>query len=240
MNTFLTAWNFLTIIRINTKQNENFAKSFIMFPIVGLILGILLIGINYGLNLVNFPHFSISAIILIFLIILTGGIHLDGFADTIDGLYGGRNKEEIIKIMEDPHIGSIGAISIFCVLLLKFSLLLGVKEKFFNQTLLIFPVIGRYAMVILGTTLPYAKENGIGKSFVTNEKSALILSSLFVLIVLVANKFIWGMFIFILVLIFNYFIGFFIKRKLYGITGDVFGFTCEINEVFTLLLMNIF
>ncbi|MBU2102175.1 MAG: adenosylcobinamide-GDP ribazoletransferase, partial [Candidatus Omnitrophica bacterium] len=100
MKRFLIALQFLTILPFSIKgkiEKEDFGRSLVYFPIVGLLLGFFLASIAYiSLSL---PPMVRSILILVVWMVITGGIHLDGFADTCDGFYGIRPREEILKIM---------------------------------------------------------------------------------------------------------------------------------------------
>ncbi len=85
--------------------------------------------------------------VLVAWVVITGALHLDGLADVCDGWYGGRTPEERLRIMKDPHIGAMAAIGL-------------------NLHVLA-PCVSRYAMALVGTTLPYARaEGGTGAAFV--------------------------------------------------------------------------
>jgi adenosylcobinamide-GDP ribazoletransferase len=110
------AIRFLTIIPVisfppsnNTNQNEealeeNFANSMAFFPLVGMLIGILLVVLRRIFYYLPVSPLIGDALVLIVWIWLSGGLHLDGFADSVDGFSGGHNKEEILNIMKDIEV----------------------------------------------------------------------------------------------------------------------------------------
>ena len=125
MKKFLLALQFLTIIPVKMKniKEGDLSSSVIYFPLIGLLLGLLLVGINKVLLILNFDQFIANIILVISLILLTGGIHIDGVADTADAFLSRKNREEMLVIMRDSHIGSMGALSLISVILLKIAFL---------------------------------------------------------------------------------------------------------------------
>ncbi|GAG20194.1 unnamed protein product, partial [marine sediment metagenome] len=154
------AIRFLTIFPIasfplsnNTNQDEevlteNFANSMAFFPLVGMLIGVFLVvlrGIFYYLPIS--PLIG-DTLVLIVWIWLSGGLHLDGFADSVDGFLGGHNKEEILGIMKDSSTGAKGVVALVSLLLLKFVLLVEMPLLLKDAALFFTPTIGRWSMVI--------------------------------------------------------------------------------------------
>ena len=138
MKRLLVALQFLTIIpfKIKGKVDDNdLGRSLIYFPIVGLLIGLILAGIAYFAAPI--PPLVTSALILIAWGVITGGIHLDGFADTCDGFYGNRPKEDILRIMRDSRIGTMGAVGVALILLFKFAVLSSTRPEDLWKVLII-------------------------------------------------------------------------------------------------------
>ena len=130
MKRFLIALQFLTILPLNIKgkiEEKDFGRSLIYYPIVGLLIGLFLAGIAYISAFL--PPLVTSVLILVAWMVITGGIHLDGFADTCDGFYGNRPKEDILKIMRDSRIGTMGAAGVVMLLLIKFATLSSIRSE---------------------------------------------------------------------------------------------------------------
>ena len=128
MKKFLIALQFLTIIPVRLKnvEEKELSGSVNYYPVVGLLIGFLLAGSWLLLSIV-FPVTVSALVVTGIYLLLTGALHLDGFADTVDGLYGGRTKEDIFRIMESSTIGAKGAAFTF--------LLLGLKKKIIGKSL---------------------------------------------------------------------------------------------------------
>ncbi|MBI3398405.1 MAG: adenosylcobinamide-GDP ribazoletransferase, partial [Deltaproteobacteria bacterium] len=110
MKGFIYALQLLTIIPIKIKDavdERDLGKSTAFFPLVGAVQGAILVAANLLFSKF-LPHDITSVLVLTVLILTNGGFHLDGFADTIDGLTGGSTKEERLDIMKDSRIGAIG------------------------------------------------------------------------------------------------------------------------------------
>lgn len=243
MKKFLIALQFLTIIPLRKSikiEEKDLSNSLIFFPIIGLIIGIFLILINYLISSF-FSPLVVNTLIIIIWIGISGALHLDGFCDTIDGLYGGQTKEERLKIMKDSSIGAKGAIALICLLILKLSLLMEISPQYKYQTLLFTPMIGRWGMVMGIFLVPYAREEGMAKSFIKyKDTKQLFWASLITLTTgLFLFKFI-SLGIIGLVIGIIFLLTLYLKRKIGGITGDTLGGLNEIIEVFTLLIIYCF
>src|SRR5262249_24897988 len=96
---------------------------------------------------------------------VTRGLHLDGLADSFDGLLGGRDRGQRLEIMRDPRIGSFGATALALVLLLKWSALAELAAPLRWPSLLLVPTIARFAMVGTVGAVPYARDHGLGAGY---------------------------------------------------------------------------
>jgi len=244
MKKFLIALQFLTILPFNIKgkiEEGDFGKSLAYFPIVGLLIGLFLASVAYISAFL--PPLVVSILILIVWIVITGGIHLDGFADTCDGFYGGRPKEEILKIMRDSHIGAMGVAGIAMLLLFKFAILSSIRPEDLWKVLIMTTVSARWSQVLACSVSEYARDEGKAKYFIKYaKKTDMFMGALFTLIL---NWFLMGAKGVILFALLSAVISLFIqfvKRKIGGMTGDTIGATNEIAEatalLFTLILLN--
>lgn len=240
MKSFLLALQFLTIIPIrpfDRVDSQELGRSTAFFPVVGAIQGIILVGVDWSLSRF-LPHHLVNGLLMVTLVLTNGGLHLDGLADTIDGMAGGSTMEERLKIMRDSQIGAIGVVAICLVLMLKFLALINLPQGLRGAIIFLFPVIGRWAMVPVAYWAPYAREGeGVGKAFAeyTTWMGSAIATGVVVILCHILLGWTGLIYIGIISLI-TYLMTVFFKRRLGGITGDVLGFQSELGEVMFLLL----
>jgi len=242
MKSIVAAIQFLTIFGSGKRGEVTsgyLSRSLFYFPFVGLLIGGCLVGLNFALSK-YLNHSVVNLSIIILLIILTGALHLDGFADTVDGFYAGKDSQGILKIMEDSHIGTMGAIGLVILILSKFALLEGIPEVIKYKALLLMPLSGRWAMVVSGSLSKGAKSGGLGKFFCKpvrlREWLGATLFTLIVAFLILKTQFLLFIFsIFLFTLILTRYI----NRKIGGMTGDTFGAINELTEAFSLLILSL-
>ncbi len=240
MKSFLAALQFLTIIPIPKRikiEKKNLANSVIFFPLVGLFIGGMLLLVNISLRKF-IPALIVNLLLVGVWIGITGALHLDGLADTVDGLSGGKDREEILRMMADSYVGAKGAVALILLLGAKFLFLCQLPFAFRNYALLFAPAAGRWAMVLATTFSSYAKEEGLGRIFVegNNKKEVLVTSLVMILLSLLLFKFFFFYLLFGILLATFLLLKIF-KRRIGGITGDNLGAINEIIEVITLLII---
>ena len=143
---------------------EELGLSVLFFPVVGLIIGALLAGLHTALWLID-PG-VLAALVLAAWVLLTGGLHLDGLADTADAWIGGQgDRDRTLAIMKDPRSGPIAIVTIVLVLLAKFAALQALLAGDARVTLLLAPVLGRTVIVLLLITTPYVRPDGLGTPY---------------------------------------------------------------------------
>lgn len=236
MKKFLIALQFLTILPLKVKEikNREFGKSLTYFPLAGAVIGLILALSLYVFSSI-LPHIVVSLLILIILVVVTGGIHLDGFADTCDGLWGSHPRQESLKIMRDSRIGVMGVLGLILLLLLKFSLFYSSPHFALGKILVVMATLGRWFQVLACYLSRYAQNEGKGKYFVEYvEKKEFFLSTLFSLAITVFVMRTKGFILFILSIIAVWPIIDYIKRRIGGMTGDTIGAVGEISEVIIL------
>ena len=165
LRSLLAAVRFLTLLPVPGREitEREIGRSAVLFPVVGVLIGGILLGLYRFFGTV-FPVPVARLLVLVSLVAVSGALHLDGLADTVDGLYGGRDREQALRIMRDPHIGAIGAVAIVAILLLKAAAVVSLPETVFGMGILVMPVAGRGAMVA-ALMLPYARDEGLGRVF---------------------------------------------------------------------------
>ncbi len=227
----LAAFQFLTILPIRRSFNTvQMARSTAYFPLVGLAIGLVLAAANYLLTLV-LPDAVVNILLLALLVLCSGGLHLDGLADTMDGAAGHRSPERRLDIMRDSRIGGFGAIGLIMILLLEYVFLNNLPVDLKWMALIAAPTISRWTMVFAIYAYPYARPDGLGKAFKEGVSyRQLILATAMAALVTCG---LWGpagLFMaagaFLMVLL----TAGYLKRLLRGLTGDSYG---AINEVVT-------
>lgn len=236
MKRFLIALQFLTILPVRVKQIENkdYGKALFYFPFVGAIIGIL---ISLPLLFSNIlPKYVIATFILLISIILTGAIHLDGLADSFDGFYGGKTKKDILDIMRDKRIGVVGAIALFSVLILKYSLYLSMSYKFLWKFLILSCCFSRWMQSVACSFFDYAREEGKAKIFIRfSNKKDCYLSGMFVFLIFILLAKFKSIPIFLISLFLSLTFMHYINKKIDGMTGDTIGAINELAEISILL-----
>lgn len=251
MNEFLIGLQFLTRINI-VKQTvwteESFGKSVKYFPLVGAVLGICYAVPLFIFVYVTNGEFSIftGAAGFFLNVVLTGGIHCDGLMDSADGLFSGREKDKMLEIMKDSRAGAFGVVTLVTVAALQISVLAELAKNF--SMLLFFavyaaPIIGRLAMVLAISIFPYARPEGLGKAFskYATPKTffiALIETILLLLPLLLLNLeiFVTAIISLAAAIIFALYFGKYVKLKLGGLTGDIYGAVEFLAEVLVLII----
>jgi adenosylcobinamide-GDP ribazoletransferase len=183
-----------------------------------------------------------DTLVLIFWIWLSGGLHLDGFADSVDGFLGGHNKEEILKIMKDSSTGAKGVVALVSLLLLKFVLLVEMPLFLKDAALFFTPTIGRWSMVIaafLGK--PARLKDSMGKLFMDYISwREVIFASLTMVVIGIPLFRLYLIPLVIIDVVIVLLILKYSQKRIGGISGDILGAINEIAEVFILLTLYIF
>jgi adenosylcobinamide-GDP ribazoletransferase len=173
------------------------------------------------------------ALVVVGLVALTGGLHLDGVADVCDGFYAGRTHEDALRIMKDPHIGTMGVVGLVCVLGLKYVALLNVPSERVLWAIVAAPVVGRCAMVVACALGRYAREEGTGKAFIGQVRrgQALVAVAFAAASCALLQRWEPAVLAFALGAVW---LALFIRtcnRRIGGLTGDTLGALCETTEL---------
>lgn len=232
---FLSAVQFLTIIPCGRRTGFDARAALPFFPLVGLLIGAVLMGIH-TLSGLWWPGPVVALLDFVGLAVLTGGLHLDGLADTADGLYGQRTPEQSMAIMKDSRIGAMGTISVICCLAAKWAGLAHIVGPA-PIWLFLVPAYAR-AAVLFGTKfLPYGRtDGGTGHAFFQTPVGIkdfwgfglLAGISLFSLRALVGLNLGFAVTVFAI-------LGWY-RKKIGCITGDMLGATIEVTETVLFLI----
>jgi adenosylcobinamide-GDP ribazoletransferase len=210
-------------------------RSAIFFPVVGLVLGLILVLVNF--LLLAFASAGLLSVILVTLLaFMTRGLHLDGLGDTFDGLGAGGERERVLSVMDDSHIGVFGLIAIVLVLFSKIHALESMDVDRW-RALLVALILGRWAMVLLAYRSKAAKA-GLGSNLIDHLTTKHFLFATLLTLLLVAAIFRGnGIVMMAWVAVFtmaskNYF-----HRRLGGVTGNTFGAVGELSETSVMVLL---
>ena len=240
LRAMLTAFRTLTIIPIPGKDTEAFSRSLCFFPLVGALLGFVVLILYHSAVAIEFEHPFILALLSMAVVTwLTGGLHIDGLGDVADAFGGGKNKEHILQLLKDPAMGSFGVCAIVFDLLIK----AGCWQFFLesgNPWFIFWSfVFSRSMQGVAIAFIPNARAESIAAPFGQGGKSARISVILAYLVTGLAAAWllsppaalVWALCSLAVTLVF----GFYCWRKLKGITGDCVGAINELAEISVLL-----
>ena len=247
---FLAALKFLTIIPAPWRREarpEELGRSLVYFPAVGLIIGLILAGLGWGLGLI-LPPPVVNVLLIVVLVVISGALHVDGFIDTGDGIAGHKSVEARWRVMRDSRAGSFGIAGAVLILLGKYVALSSVPGPLLMVTLILMPVVSRWAMVYAIFAYPYARPSGLGTVYKGGANwrrfslATIITLGVAMGLAPLANTpysylaglaIMGGIWIMVLVA------AAYLKRKFAGLTGDTYGAIGEVAEVSVLILVGL-
>lgn len=231
------AFAFLTILPVGWPTDRAPGWSFAWYPLVGLVIGAVLAVIAWGASLAALPVFhdgTAAFLVLLAWVVVTGGLHLDGFGDSCDGLLAAVEPARRLAIMKDPRTGSWAVVGLILLLLGKWTLIPTIPPPL----LLLPPVAGRWVMVLAAARFRYARSNGIGGHFRQGLGRTQVISatvSAFVILSVVARTVAPVVIVMLGALLTLLVAGGWAARRLGGgLTGDVYGALCELTELICL------
>jgi len=235
LQSFLTALRFLTIIPILWKSDGDgkyFRSSVISFPLIGLLIGLVV-----ALFIFLISSYLNNSVLAVFAILILSGfsgfLHLDGLADSGDGLLSSRPREQALSIMRDSRSGAMGVIFLIFLILAKYAALSTLSTDTLIPLLIVMPIAGRTAILISMGILPYAREGeGLGQLFYGNERYSIAGVALLFFVLCCLTISIQYAFLMLLALLLT--IAVFSRWcfvKLGGATGDTLGAVCEFSEL---------
>ncbi len=238
---FLLQLQFLTRISLPVKikfDKKVFTGAIYFLPLVGLLIGSLLGLTFYLVNFLDYKILTVFSVVCIE-IAVTGGLHLDGLADSCDGLFSYRSRNKILKIMSDPCIGTNGTLALILIIILKILLLVIIPDKIILPLVIIMPVIGRMNGVYAAAISCYAKkEKSIAADMINHCSFKDLLIAVICTLMIVGLAFKLVVFLLLLVtFIFTHLICIYVKKRIFGITGDILGAIIELSEVVILFII---
>lgn len=241
MKSFLIALQFLTRIPVVTQAAPTpsaLARSLLYYPLVGLILGLLLAAVN-GL-LEDTPALVRAALVLTAWVALTGGLHLDGLADSADAWAGaGGDRDRALAIMKDPRSGPIAVVALVLVLLMKLAALTDISSPQW-LALAFIPALARSSIPLLFATTRYVRAGGSGEALgAVQSRTATVATAIATwgaAVLLLGARAFWLVLVLCALLLV---LRAAMRRRLGGTTGDTAGALIEITETGLLLTLTL-
>ncbi|APG27457.1 cobalamin 5'-phosphate synthase [Syntrophotalea acetylenivorans] len=238
MKSLFAALSFLTVVPLPAPWHgteRELSRSPVWFPLVGALIGGAVALFDFGLGLF-LPTTVVSTFSVLAMLVASGGLHMDGLADTADGFFSSRSRDRMLEIMRDSRSGPMGVMAICSLLLLKIVTLAAVPEPLRISTLILMPLAGRTALTVSLTTLPYARTTGgLAGVFRTDGIQALLAAA-----VLLASGWLLqsytGLVAAMACLAVIQLMAGYSKKKIGGFTGDTLGATCELTELVPALI----
>ncbi len=230
----LTAVQFLTRIPMPDLpfHEGSLAEAARYFPLVGLFIGLAAALVRLGCARFFDPSLT-AALVLLFLILITGAFHEDGLADAADGLGGGWNVQQVLTIMRDSRIGSYGAIALVMSLLLRWLLLARLPAAGFLPVIVSAHVLCRWSTLPLSYFLPAARAadgQGARVARLVTRRSLLVGTAITLIIITAAMRATLWKPVLATVLV-TFCSGWYYRRRIGGVTGDCFGATNQLTEI---------
>jgi adenosylcobinamide-GDP ribazoletransferase len=230
----LGALAFLTILPVPLAFDAaDVGRAMLAFPLVGALLGGGAALLARGLS--TLPPAVIAVLLVAYGALVTGALHLDGLADSADGLGGGRTREDVLRIMKDHSIGAFGAVALVILLSLKMACLSSLSGDW--RVLILAPMLARWASVPLLRALPAARTDGLGRSLGEHVGAVEIVGA-----TLLALSGAWwlaewrGLICAGAVVLSSTLGGAVCWRRIGGITGDTLGANTELSEALVYLV----
>ncbi len=243
---FLTRLPVSFLLKPSNLQNgiytaNNQSRSLKYYPLVGFIIGLLLLGFILVLQYIAANHTLYIAALTVFLwVVLSGGLHLDGVADMADAWVGGLgDKDKTLRIMKDPTCGPFGVIAIVFALFLKFVFVYELIA--INPYLILLPpLLSRSTVVALLMHIPYARVQGMGYDLNAavdknkNTVSVIISIAVSIFLLIKFSNVIMLLGLLLICTLFYYAFTSNVVKRIGGITGDIAGAFIEYMELVVL------
>jgi len=241
MRPLLLALQFLTAIPVRVSGEVTprlMARAMAWFSVIGLMLGGVLALVDVGLRAL-FPPLASTALLLVTWVALTGALHLDGFLDCCDGLLAAKPPEKRLEILRDTRVGAFAVVGAICLLLVKFAALLELAPDHRMAALLTIPALARAAMVYAARAYPYARSGpGLGQLFRDELTWREVLVAVAIAVAAAGLVLgVAGLALALCVWLMTIVVAWWVRRRIPGLTGDVYGAINESAEVGALLCL---
>lgn len=231
---FIAALGFLTVLPMGKRALDNklLARAVAFFPLVGMVLGLILVSVDWMLRR-GLSDLLSSAVVVALLVLLTGALHFEGFVDACDGLFGGHTSERRLEIMQQKQVGAYAVAGGAILLLVKVAAITSITGESRVWVLGFFVALSRWGMALALGIFPYARQEGLGSAFRSAGRTSVGIAGATALTaaVLLGGA---GMLLFVSATALALLLGWGISRLLGGLTGDTYG---AINEVIEACLL---
>lgn len=243
-NSFCLAVRFLTVIPLGKEGKEatDNRAFLISFPLVGFLIGLVLL-IAAKIFSPLLPSILLASLLLFLYLFLTRMLHLDGLIDTVDGLMGGKEKADALRIMKEPQAGSFGIVAAVLYLITfwgALSYFIGLGSLLSSAglgSLLVAPCVGRWGMVFAATLSRPSQSTGLGNWFCSLQSKENLLWASFIPIVVAVAVFKWaGLLLFFGGMGVAWGMKVWSERRIDGVTGDILGAVLELTQLFVFVL----
>ncbi|ANU22381.1 adenosylcobinamide-GDP ribazoletransferase [Planococcus donghaensis] len=238
---FLLALQFFSVIPVKKQlpmEKEYITTMYAMLPLLGLLFGSVLASTVWLLR----DATDISSLLLGFIVVLigmvmTGGLHMDGLADTGDAYFSYQDRDKRLAIMGDPRIGAFGAMVLVVAIVGKIILVAEIINEVSFLWILLVPVFSRIGLLGLFSTTKPAKPDGVAAFFQqrTNHKKLRLLAiiatvvNVALLIASMGNG--NALLIVVVVILVSWLYRIWCLRNFGGVTGDLLGAYVEGVEI---------
>jgi adenosylcobinamide-GDP ribazoletransferase len=233
----VTAARYLTIVPVPGRRDESpdsLGRAAPWFPAVGAAIGLGLVVVDHGVS-AAFPPVLASLLTVTAWKLVTGGLHLDGLADSLDGFMG-HDRAQRLAIMRDSRIGVFGALGLIVALLIAVTSLAEIAPRLRARALLVAPIVGRATPPLLAALFPAARTGGQGATFIESVRwPAALLAIVLALATAMIALGVAGAVACVVGTTLALATGALLSRRLGGITGDVLGAAVELSELGVLL-----
>lgn len=230
----LIAIEFLTPLRlrrVQTYSDRVFAEALGWYPFAGLLIGAALMLADRGLARL-LPAGPAAALLVALLALISGGLHLDGVADTADGMAMQGDRAERLGVMSEGNSGPAGVMALVLVLLAQWSAIAALPDPVRPAALLLAPVLARWTVVPVGLLFRPARPRGLGHAMLQGLwPAAAPLATVIALGAAVALFGAPGLVLVLVAAVAAILLAGAAARLLDGVTGDVFGAAIEVAQV---------
>ena len=235
MRNFVSALSFLTVLPLGKFAGKPTGGSILYFPWVGILIGSSLAGIDWLGSLFLYDELRVLTDVA-FLTLISGGLHLDGLADSADGLYFHHDREKSLEVMKDPRVGVMGALTLLFCLGFKYTGIVALEFEQYWIWLIVAPALARSAQVVGLVFMNDARgAGGVGQALYQTGKYQYLIFCLIPLALPFWVSTSAGVAAVLAFVAINLFLFAFFRNRLGGMTGDTFGALTEIVETFFLI-----